>query len=311
MQQVATYERVASVCEQFKLDNIPISGRAVMRETGGSMSTVLAHIKEWEQNAARKPNHSPNLSPELQTTLLREIALAQDAAVGKIKESAEQAAIRENEALTALSEAEKKIEHLNKLLNSSRKETEEIKQNSEKRIAVLDQKIETLESRVKDLEKERKQLIESAEISRTETAKIQLQIERADQATEKSEKQNIELAEQLITAQQEKNEFEKLLALSEQKVTGLTKSLEEKKASFKNQSKENKILRDSLSELEKNDAILKQRIEYLNNKTEEDKNIIKNKNKKITDFRENISMLEKAHAQLQTEFTLFKQNHKK
>ncbi|MCG2747327.1 MAG: DNA-binding protein [Desulfobulbaceae bacterium] len=257
MQQVATYETVVRACESLKSEGQKVTGRAVLAITGGSLGTVLGHIKEWRQNAAQTPANLPSEIPvELQAAILRALGFAQDEAAAKLNEAIEQASARESEALDGLNLAESRIEALTTELTEVRSQADKDRQEFEKVQAVLTEKIDSLTKRTQDLEIERKQLIETAEASRTETAKALLQIDRADQASSKAEARVQELESELKRILHEKIVAEKAQAVAEQRSTDQAETLEE--------------IRRTLAELktDSKSAIAEQKQEILDLKTE-------------------------------------------
>ena len=263
MLQVATYETVVRACESLKSEGQKVTGRAVLAISGGSLGTVLGHIKEWRQNAAQTPTNLPSEIPaELQAAILRALGFAQDEAAAKLNEAIEQSGARESEALDGLTLAENRIEDLTTELTEVRSQADKDRQEFEKIQAVLAEKIDSLTQRTQDLETERKQLIETAEASRTETAKALLQIERADQASSKAEAQVQKLESELKQILEEKIVAEKAQAVAEQKSADQAETLEEvratltelktdSKSTIAEQEKEILELRKQKDELEK------------------------------------------------------------
>lgn len=256
MQQVATYETVAGACERLKGEGQKVTGRAVLSITGGSLGTVLGHIKEWrafgEKASAVMPSEMPS---DLQAVILRSLGQAQADAAAKLKEEIDQAGAREAEALDGLAEAEKRIEQLAAELAAIQNQAADERQAAEKTAAVAAEKIEALGGRVQDLEIERRQLIEAAEASRTEAAKAQLQVERADQATSKAEARTMDLEKQLAQGQAEKAQVqaekaqaEKAQAVAEQKAQDQAEALAEAKASITELKAEYKSVLDGQKE---------------------------------------------------------------
>lgn len=247
MKQVATYETVAAACEQLKEENQNVTGRAVMAITGGSLGTVLKLIKQWRNNVAlNSTNATAEIPKELQTAIIRAIGLAQNEAVEKLKETVEQSDSRESEALVALAQAEKRIDQLTKELETSLKRVEEVQAEAEKESAVAAEKNDTLTRRVEELKNERKQLIEAAELSRTEAAKALLQVERADQATEKAERVSRDLNIQCQEVLNQKVEIEKKLAVLSERNKTNEESLSELRNAYAQLSEENKSISSEL-----------------------------------------------------------------
>ncbi|NTW87736.1 MAG: hypothetical protein HGB26_01115 [Desulfobulbaceae bacterium] len=265
MQQVATYETVIRACESLKSEGQKISGRAVLAITGGSLGTVLGHIKEWRKNAAQTPTNLPAEIPaELQAAVLRALGFAQDEAAAKMKEAIEQAGARESEALDGLTLAEGRIEDLTTELMEVRSQANKDRQEFEKIQAVLTEKVASLTQRTQDLETERKQLIETAEASRTETAKALLQIDRADQASSKAEAQVQKLESELERILEEKIVAEKAQAVAEQRSTDQAETLKEIRTTLAEVKTDSKSAiaeqKQEILELRKQNAALEKQI---------------------------------------------------
>jgi chromosome segregation ATPase len=233
MQQVASYEMVAGACEKLEREGLKITGRSVLIITGGSLATVLGHIKRWRLNKESAPSLAPvEIPSDVQGVILRALGQAQVDAADKLKEEIDQAGAREAEALEGLSGAERRIEQLTDELNAIRTRAEEERQATEKTAAVATERIDTLVSRVQELETERRQLIEAAEASRTETAKAQLQIARADEATAKAEARAEHLEAQLADTLNGRVAAEKAQAVAEQRSNDQSEALVELRAAL-------------------------------------------------------------------------------
>lgn len=241
MQQVASYEMVAGACEKLEREGLKITGRSVLTVTGGSLATVLGHIKRWRLNKESAPSLVPlEIPTDVQGVILRALGQAQVDAADKLKEEIDQAGAREAEALEGLSGAEQRIEQLTDELNAIRTRAEADRQSTEKSEAVANERIDTLLARVQELETERRQLIESAEASRTETAKAQLQIQRADEATKKAESRAEHLEAQLADAQNGRVAAEKAQAVAEQRSNDQSEALVELRATLSEAKGESK-----------------------------------------------------------------------
>lgn len=267
MQQVATYETVVRACEKLKGENQKITGRAVLAITGGSLGTILGHIKQWRQGVLCSPATHSEIPVDLQAAILRALELAQAEAAAKLKEETEQTISREVEALEGLSEAEQRIDYLSYKLVETEKQIIEERQTAETAAAVAVEKIASMVARIEELEIERRQLITAAEISRTEAAKAMLQVERADQATAKEETQLHNLKAEFADIQKEKVLAEKAVAVAEQKNqdqaeilaetrSNLVELKRESKEAIIEQKQEIQSLKKTITELEKKIAVL-------------------------------------------------------
>ena len=241
MKKVATYETVAIACEKLTSEGKKISGRAVGGIVGGSQSTVLPLIKEWREKSDKAHALMPSKIPaELATAILHSLGSAQAEATEKLKSEIEQAAEREAEALEALAEVSKENENLALQLAEIVNQTDKERQMAETAAAVMSEKIAAMGSRIEALEIERQQLIESAEVSRTESAKAMLQVERADIATGKAETRVQLLEEQLQLVKDSQTAAEQRAAVAEARLEGeqaTTADLKERLAASKAEMK--------------------------------------------------------------------------
>jgi len=244
MKEKATYEAVINACEQLQRNGQKITGRAVVSIIGGgSLGTVLSHIKTWRQHGTgNSPAASTEIPADLQTAIVKALTLAQDHAKEKLQGEIDQSTLRETEALEGLAEAEKKIEETSGKLADTIQQLTETKQAADTAAAIANEKTTSLTLRVDALETERRQLIESAEIARTEAAKAMLQIERADQATVKAEKRLQDIEAQFAAIQQQKTESDKRAALAEQKNELQAELLADIRSSFDELKKEKAAL---------------------------------------------------------------------
>jgi len=119
--------------------------------------------------------------------------------------------------LAELDKSETRVEALEEELKTEKKTGESYRQEAEKKEAVALQKIQDLEKRVLELERVRDQLIKAGEASRTEAAKAQMQVERADRAAALAEEKMKVLEEKLAAALAANTDLGKRPAVTEAK----------------------------------------------------------------------------------------------
>lgn len=215
MEQVATQEVVWGVCDRFKAENRKVSGRSVLSEVGGSLSTVLQHIKSWKSRDSKVETVAAEIPAELQEAISRALGKAAQDATEMLRQQNEETTTRETEALEALEASELKISSLEKDLASAQAKISELFQLHEKEAAVAAETIAGLREHVSKLEQENDILIRAGEAARTETAKAMMQVERADLAATKAEARAMELDVQIADLLTKKAEAEKGQAVAE------------------------------------------------------------------------------------------------
>lgn len=215
MQQVATAETVARAIRNLEAEGQKVTGRAVLAITGGSLGTVLQHIRTYREQGA--PAAAAKEIPEsYQGATLRLIGQVQAETRQALQEQITAAQASEAEALEGLSGAEQQIKALTAELDRVKAKAEADRQAAEKAAAVATEKIEGQQQTIEALQKECRQLIEAGEAARTEATKAQMQVERADQAAEKAEAKTRMLEEIVDQLRNQLGDTEKALAKLEQ-----------------------------------------------------------------------------------------------
>lgn len=193
MEKIATEEVVWSTCDRLKAEGRRISGRAIIAEVGGSLSTVLRYIETWRARSTKDAPAAAEIPFDLQESIRRALGQAASDATEALRQQMEETSSRETEALEALERSEAQIAALEKDLAASREQIIELRQGHEKDSAVSTETIAGLREQVNKLEQENDHLIRAGETARTEAAKAQLQVERADLAASKADARVLEL----------------------------------------------------------------------------------------------------------------------
>lgn len=215
MEKLATEETVWKACERLRSEGRKITGRAVLGEVGGSLSTILRYIKTWEARGASDAPVAAEIPADLQESICRALGLSAQEATEALRKEVDTTAAREAEALECLAKYEVQIAGLEKELAESKSQILEIKQLSEKESAVASVTIAELREQIQKLEQENDLLVRTGEASRTEAAKALLQVERADQSASKAEGRILDLEKRVAELVTMKAEAEKGQAVAE------------------------------------------------------------------------------------------------
>jgi DNA-binding transcriptional ArsR family regulator len=233
MQQVATYEAVVAAIHKLNEDEQKITADNILRITGGAKGTVLQHLRAYREQGAA-PAIPTEIPEDFQGAVMRLIGQAQAEARRELEDRMLQALASEMDALDALVAAESRIEALSSELATAQAQADADRQAAKEAAAGTAKQIEGLEKNIEGLRIERKQLIEAGEAARTEAAKAQLQVERADAAAQKAETQLADLRDKLpaaekaaAVAEQHARDLEAALAKSEARTQDLEGRLDE------------------------------------------------------------------------------------
>ncbi len=153
---------------------------------GGSPNEIQAILKQIDEAEGVGVALSVELPDSLQSAILDGINTLISEATAELRNQVNATQIGQTEALDELEQAQTQLTNLKA----------QLEQYSDK-LKVKSQQIESLEKYVDDLKVERQQLIEAGEYARTESAKAQMQLERADQAAAKCEARLSEVEKKL------------------------------------------------------------------------------------------------------------------
>ena len=183
------YEVVAEICRKIEDEGQNPSYGLVAAELPGNPSkgTVLKHIRTYKETRDLAATVDTGLSEPFIQAARAEIAGHITSTTETLGKKVEEATRSADEALAELDKSEMRAEDLEQELDGAKHLAEQYRQTSETDAAVASKTIQNLEKRVLDLEQERDQLIKAGELARTETAKAQMQVERADKAANLAE----------------------------------------------------------------------------------------------------------------------------
>jgi len=206
-----SFEEVAAVCNKYQSENRKISIRTVHSELQGSPSfkTVSELIDRWREQQREISAHHSVISENLRNSIMAEIGRNITATRSELDEKVKESNDKVVELLALLAEAESHTENLNNKLQSSAEETMATRSALEKELVAAEERIKAAEKRSEECLHERDITMRTLEISRTEAAKAQFQLERADAActeansrTHDLELKNAELREAQAEAEQ-------------------------------------------------------------------------------------------------------------
>lgn len=224
MEKMATEGAVWAACEALVAEGRKVTGRAVLQEVGGSLSTVLRYIESW-----KKRDQIAYVHTEVPPDLLVALRIALSAAASEAKSDAEQDAADTKtaleEALEALATSESSIVELLKNIEESSKALSDLRAVQNQEAAVASETIAGLREQVSRQAQEIDHLIKSGEAARIETAKAVMQVERADQAAHKAEERVKELDAKLSEMTRMKVDAERDKAVAESRATDLTNNV--------------------------------------------------------------------------------------
>jgi len=193
-----TYEEVERVCEQLRNNGVTPNQRNVRAELGtGSASTILKHIQNWTDNATSERLQSVQVPQSVLDSISFAIADAVSEAISHRDEMLQDAKAQLSDTLTSLEKQEQDNSELISQVEINRNNAEQREIELQKMLSAKETQNEELSSQVEKLTEKMDLAIKGQESARTELAKSQMQIERADKATLTAEQHNIELKEEL------------------------------------------------------------------------------------------------------------------
>lgn len=248
-----SFEEVAAVCSKLASENRKISIRTVHSELNGSPSfkTVSDYVERWREQQREMNAHNSIISEHLRNAIVAEIGRNVTAVRAESEEIVKESKEKMAEVMAFLAEAEVKIETLNNELRSSAEEAIATRTQLEKDVVAAKEQIKAAEKRAEECANERDVALRTLEICRTEAAKVQFQIERADAACVEANSRAHDLERKNV-------ELSKLISLAEQRAAVAETRAEERQKQidvFQVQAKEAK---EQISDLEAYLAKLRQ-----------------------------------------------------
>jgi len=188
MRGTVNFEQVKQAAEKLQSEGQKVSVRAVQSLTGGSMTTVMELLRQWQQSAVLPVGTEENLSETLRAAISSEISGNVSRCRAAMEAQVEAAEQRAQETGDLLKDAENREEELRATLDADKKEittlTTQLKM-TETKVRELEVKIEELrkdlleaekraavaETRVEERDKSIKTLEEQRETARAKVEK--------------------------------------------------------------------------------------------------------------------------------------------
>ena len=220
-----TYEEVSVICEKFKAEGIKPTQRNVRGELGtGSASTLLRHINVWKDNQFSTVMSDIGIPATLITAMKNAIADAVNKSTNQYEIELSDNKLQIEDNINLIARHEEEALALQQQSNDSIKQAKSRELELEKELSATKKEVEGLQNQNSLINEKLDNSIKAQELSRTESAKAQMQVERADKATIKAE----DHANDLI---KEVNKLKNELTLSEkQAATSSAISAEQTKA---------------------------------------------------------------------------------
>ncbi len=185
-----TYEEVSSICEKLKAEGIKPTQRNVRGELGtGSASTILRHINEWKGNQFSTVMADIGIPATLISAMKNAIADAVNTATSQYEIELNDNKLQIEDNINLIARHEEQALTLQQQANDSIKQAKSRELELEKVLSATKKEVEGLQNQNSLISEKLDNSIKAQELSRTESAKAQMQLERADKATIKAEDQ--------------------------------------------------------------------------------------------------------------------------
>lgn len=255
MKRTVHLKDVAEAVKSLEEREEKVTCRSILAITGGGMSTVLRLKGELDkQNALRLAFPSKDISTFLIESILAEIADQVTKATSHLNTQLATLEKREADLLDEYENVENENRQLTEELLTLRVDLNDSKTEFDKQIAIVSNEKNVLTLRINELETERKQLIDARESARTETATLQLQIERADTLAKRHEDQLQEMLVERNGLTSSLQEAEKQAAVSNQKVEDQKEYISQIQALIGELKTENRALTSNLQDMQQRTA---------------------------------------------------------
>ena len=217
-----TYPLFLQTVNQIKAEGQTPSVRLVRSRIGGSNSTLLEFLRRWQGESALASSIDETISDDLRQALLIEFGRV----TKNVRENLETLLVQEktqsNEANDLLNEAETRISELEAQIKETKEQADHAILLLEKQLSATEERVTEFQRQLDKLEGQFKESVMALEIARTESAKAQIQLERADKTTQKAETKMEELEKKIIKLQESAHQAEIRAAVAEARITELT-----------------------------------------------------------------------------------------
>ena len=217
-----TYPLFLQTVNQIKAEGQTPSVRLVRSRIGGSNSTLLEFLRRWQGESALASSIDETISDDLRQALLIEFGRV----TKNVRENLETLLVQEkaqsNEANDLLNEAETRISELEAQIKETKEQADHAILLLEKQLSATEERVTEFQRQLDKLEGQFKESVMALEIARTESAKAQIQLERADKTTQKAETKMEELEKKIIQLQEFAHQTEIRAAVAEARFSELT-----------------------------------------------------------------------------------------
>ncbi|MDO3380402.1 DNA-binding protein [Geoalkalibacter halelectricus] len=192
METQVMLEDVMRAIEALRERGEKVTRRGVLAITGGGMTRVhrlMGEVLEIEERSAKAPVAEIGIT--LNKAILAEIGERVQEATAEMERIVNNQKERNRELLSDMEALEGQLQKETEALAQCERILEIERQDTKLAAAVATKENQDLRTRIEALEIERRQLIEAGEASRSELAKVQFQIERADKTAEQGEQRAI------------------------------------------------------------------------------------------------------------------------
>ena len=225
MVKLATKEAVWATCNQLITEGRKVTGRAVQKEIGGSLTTIFYDIDTWLAKDAKATVVTSELPESLQKSIAVVIEQKAQQATAVLQTELADVTEREKEVMEALAESETRINILENELSSAQDKITAHQQARDKETAVAVERVAGLDEQIIRLVNERNDSASSANTSKMELVKAQIHLEHAVQRAVRAEDKIVVLEQQVAELMQSKSEAENKLAVSIQHAEELTRQV--------------------------------------------------------------------------------------
>ncbi len=263
-----TYEQVAEICEEMLIER----GRAPIRDVRikvcGNNNEVTEYVRQWNDRKAAASRVEAEISPALTTAIRYEISERIQKAKASLTKELKEAMDQADDFKEDFNEAEKRIDTFVKLLDKAKEDLDKQTREYETDLAVCKERLSKAELDAKVVASERDLHMKNLELSRTEAARLQLQLEGIHEGAQKGEDRITLLSRQSEELRQAKDKAECSNAAAETSVAGLRQELEHLKELLEEVKNENKELnakyedaRNGREDAEKRASVLEVKLE--------------------------------------------------
>jgi len=223
---VVTYEDVSKICNELLDHNQKISARIIQPQTGGSMSTVLKLLHQWEKDKGFRRDENRTISEEIREALTAEIARHVTTVRLELQEQVKQSDERANEAVGALHEAEELMAQLTSDAQTAKSEYDKTIKDLESKVTTAEQRVSDATQRIANLEDDLKAIRVNLTTAEKTAAVAQAQFGSLQSEYSGLRKENEDLQKLLDEKVASVHEAEKKAAVAQAKLSRTEQDME-------------------------------------------------------------------------------------